>query len=210
MDCSKTEQRLSEYLESSLPVDEMSQVTKHLENCPRCSALLGEMRSIVSMCHNYPTLEMDRDFLERILLRTSGRPRTRSLKERLDQYFIRPLLTPRLAVGASLATLFLILVGNFAAPRLSSALSTLSPPQLLRLMDRGVQQLYGETLKAYDKKNRWQARFSSFKTDTVNKVRYVFEQMDTPVEGRKKSEEQPQRKEGAPKEKTSRLWQLMA
>jgi len=210
MDCSKIEQWLSEYLESSLPANEMSQVEEHLKVCPNCSALLAEMKSAVSWCQSYPNLEMNPDFLERILLRTSGRPRTRSFRERLDQYFIRPLLTPRFAAGASLATLFLVLMVNLMMPRLSGALSALAPGELLRMMDRGVQQLYGEGLKAYDQKAKWQAQFEFFKTNTINKLRFMIEQIDVPVEGRRKSEDPVQEKPKAPKEKSSHLLQWRA
>ncbi len=205
MDCSLTEQLLSEYLESSLPADKASEVAKHLESCGHCSGLLGEIQSILSICHNYPVLEMDPDFLERILLRTSGRPRTRSFRERLDQYFIRPLLTPRFAVGAGLAALFLVLMVNLMIPRLSGAVSALSPSELLRLMDRGVRQLYGEGLKAYNTKTQWQEQFGRFKNNAINNLRFMIEQMDIPVEGQKKPSEPIQEKEKAPKEKSSGL-----
>ena len=59
MDCSKVELWLSDYMEASLPADETDTVAKHLESCQNCSALLQEMQSIVSLCHNYPSLEMD-------------------------------------------------------------------------------------------------------------------------------------------------------
>jgi hypothetical protein len=206
MDCSNIEHQLSEYMESSLPADEMSRVKEHLESCRQCSALLDEMRSILSLCHSYPALEMDPDFLEKILLRTSGRPRTRSFRERVHQYLVRPLLTPRFAVGASLATLFLVLMVGLMIPRLSSAFSAMSAPGLLRLIDRGVQHLYGEGLRIYDKKNEWQAQFNFFKDNTLNKLRFMMEQIEVPVEGRKKSEELMQEKQRAPRDKSSSIF----
>jgi hypothetical protein len=210
MDCSKIEQWLSEYMEASLPAEEREHVRKHLETCSNCSALLTEMRSVFSLCRGYPALDMDPDFIERILLRTSGRPRTRSFRERFNLYFLRPLLTPRFAVGTSLATLFLALMANLMVPRLSTAISALSPQELLRMMDHGVSQLYGEGLRAYEKKNEWQAQFSRFKDNTWNSLRSVIEQMDGPVEGRKKPHEGEPQKESAPKEKSSGLWLLPA
>lgn len=199
MECSKIEQWLSEYLESSLPAEETEHVTNHLKTCPACSTLLAEMRSVLSMCDSYPVLGMDPDFVERILLRTSGRPRTRPFRERLTQYFVRPLFTPRFAVGASLATLFLA----FMIPRLPGVVSTVSPQELLRLLDRGVSQLYGEGLKAYEAKNEWQEQFNRLKNNTWNGLRSIMEQMDGPVEGRKKQNDGEPRKENAPKEKSS-------
>ena len=205
MDCSKTEQWLSEYLESSLPAEETERVTRHLESCPNCSSLLAEMRSVLSVCESYPSLEMDPDFLEKILLRTSGRPRTRSFRERFEQYFMRPLLTPRFAVGASLAALFLVLVTNLMIPRFSGAVSSLSPRDLMSFMDQGVHRLYGQVLKAYDLKDNWQSQFSRLKNNTWNNMRSIIEQIDAPVEGRKKSQDGEPQKEKAPKEKSSGL-----
>jgi hypothetical protein len=206
MDCSKIELWLSDYMEACLPAEEANWVSKHLESCQNCSSLLEEMQSVASICHNYPSLELDPQSVERILLRTSGRPRTRSFKELLRQYIFQPLLTPKLAIGATLATLFLVLMLDLMLPKLSITISSLSPMELVRLMDRGGQQLYGEGLKAYNKKNEWQAQFNRFKNNTLNNLRSIIEQIEVPVEGRKKAEEPaPRKKDSAPKEKSSRL-----
>jgi predicted anti-sigma-YlaC factor YlaD len=104
MDCSKIEHWLSEYIESSLPVEEMDLVTNHLKTCSSCSALEAEMRSLLSLCHSYPALEMDPDFVSDSPPHI--RRRTRSFRERFQQYFVRPLLTPRFAVGRVLQPCF--------------------------------------------------------------------------------------------------------
>jgi hypothetical protein len=203
MDCSRIEQWLSEYIESSLPAEETEQVRRHIETCSNCAELASQMRLTLSLCQNYPSLEMAPDFVEKILLRTSGRPRTRSVRERLNLYFVRPLLTPRFAVGTGLATLFLLFSVNIVGPRISSAFSALSPQEMLRFVDRGVSQLYGKGLKANETKNEWQAQFNRFKNNTWNGLRSIMEQMDGPIEGRKKLNEGGPQKETAPKEKSS-------
>jgi len=88
-------------------------------------------------------------------------------------------------------------------PRLPGVVSTVSPQGLLRLLDRGVSQLYGEGLKAYEAKNEWQEQFNRLKNNTWNGLRSIIEQMDGPVEGRKKQNEGEPRKENAPQEKSS-------
>jgi hypothetical protein len=206
MDCSTIEERLSEYIESSLPDDEMGQVANHLNGCLRCSSLFREMQSIISVCHNYTTFEMNPDFLERILLRTSGRPRTRTFKERLHQNLIRPLFNPRFAFGAGLASMFVVLMLNYVLPQMSGAISVLSPPHLFQMMDKGVQQVYGKGLKAYDKKNEWQAQYDNFKNSTLGKLRFMIEQIEVPVEGRKKSVVPTQEKTKPSGETSSRLF----
>lgn len=210
MNCSKIEQLLSAYMESSLHADEKNRVEEHLKSCRHCSELLDEMQSAAALCQSYPTLELEPDLLETILLRTSGRPRTLSFRERFHKYFWGPLLTPRFAAGAVLATLFLTLAINFMMPQISSAVSLLSPPEMLRMMDRGVQRLYSEGLRVYNKTNELQDHFIFIKNDTADKVRFFFERMEVPVEGRKEYEEPVKEKDQTPKEKRSHLFQWPA
>lgn len=183
----------------------MRRIGEHLRICKPCSDLFSEMQAAVSLCHGYPTLEMDPDFLEKILLRTSGRPRTRSFRERFNRYFLGPLLTPRFAAGAVLATLFVALMANLMGPKMSTAFSDLSPSGIFQKLDLGVQQVYGEGLKAYDKLTSWHDRFRDFKNSAPDKLRHMIEQMEPPVEGRKKPEEQMQEKKKPPKDKSSSL-----
>ncbi|MBN1571060.1 MAG: zf-HC2 domain-containing protein [Acidobacteria bacterium] len=205
MDCLQVELTLSDYLEANLPDDQRDQIAKHLETCPSCSALFREMQFIISQCQSYPTLNVDPGFIERILLHTSGHPRTRTFRESFSQYVIRPLLTPRLAVGTSLAALFLILMFDVMMPKLSVTISSLSPAGLFQLMDRGVQQLYGEGLKIHERKNAWQAELNRLKNNAFNELRFMMEQVDVPVEGRRKLEESQPPKENAPKNQSSSL-----
>ncbi len=206
MDCPKVELRLSDFMEAGLSAEEAAEVSKHLESCQSCSALLEEMQSVVSLCQNFPSLDFDSQSVEKILLRTSGRPRTRSSRELLRQYFLRPFLTPKLAIGATLATLFLILMLDLMLPKLSISMSSLSPMELVRLMDRGAQQLYGKGLRVYNKKSEWEAQFNRFKNNSLNNLRSIMEQIEVPLEGRKKTEDPTPRKDRAPKEKSSHLF----
>jgi hypothetical protein len=199
MDCSHFEDLLSEYMDGSLPDQEKIRVGAHLASCPSCSLLLDEMQSTVLQCRNYPALEIDVNLLEKILLRTSGRPRHRSIKEIWLNNFIKPLLTPRFAIGAGLATLFLILM----IPRMSPVLSALSPPELFRLADRGIQEIYVEGLKAYKTKNDLKEQFSYLKNKMYGKLRFLIEKIDIPIEDSGKSMDPNGQKDRAPKEKSS-------
>jgi len=207
MSCPDVEERLSEYLERALPAEEMARVAEHLHACSKCSSLLEDMRTIVLSCKSYPMLEPDVDLLERILLRTSGRPRTRTLREIIDQYFLRPMLTRRFAAGAALAVLFLGLLTVLARPHMTTIATFLSPREMIHKMDRGVQGLYAEGLRAYNKKNEWQAQFTFFKNNVFHKLGFWAEQLDVPVQtnGKQKSGEPRQRQEKAPSQKSSLL-----
>jgi len=202
MKCGFVEERLSEYVERSLPHEAMVQVAEHLQECPRCSGLMEEMRFILVTCKAFPALELDTALLDRILLRTSGRPRTRPLRERLRSYFLQPMLTPRFAAGVGLVLLFLALAVDLLAPRASVLATILSPRALFGQMDRGVQQIYSEGLRLYTSKNEWQAQFISYKNDLFGKLGIMIEQLDVPVEGKKKATE-PKQPEKSPKQKSS-------
>jgi len=207
MECRNIEERLSEYMERALPPDEMARVAEHLHACSRCASLLEDMRSVVLDCKAYPSLEPDTLLLERILLRTSGRPRTRTFRELIDQYVLRPMLTPRFAAGAALAILFLGLSLILARPHMSTLASYLSPSEILHRLDGGVQGIYGAGLKAYDQKNYWQAQFSDFKNGMFHKLGNMIEQLDVPIQtnGKPKPGEQKQQQEKTPSQKSSLL-----
>jgi hypothetical protein len=205
MKCLNVEERLSEYLERTLPPEEMSAVAEHLHDCTACSSLFEEMRAVLADCKAFPSFVPDPDFIERILLRTSGRPRTRSWRELLQGY-LRPMLTPRFAVGAVMALLFVIFSANLLKPRVASVASLLSPRLWVQEMDRGVQQIYSQGLKAYDAKNEWQARLTFFKNNVFNRLGFFMEQLDVPVEGKQKSQEPKQRDNKGPNDKSSSSW----
>ena len=205
MKCPHIEERLSEYLDRALPASEMEQVAEHVHECGNCSAVLEEMRSALLKCKSFPVYEPDIALIERVLLRTTGRPRTKTFRELLDQYFLRQVLTPRFAMGAVLSLMFAALSVSLLAPRASTIAGALSPREVFRTMDRGVQAIYSRGLKVYDKKNEWQAQFSFFKNNMFNRLGIMIEQLDVPQEGKTKSGEPRQQQEKNPGGKTSSL-----
>ncbi len=204
MKCANIEQSLSAYIERSLPQQEMVQVAEHLQECPRCLGLMEEIRSILVTCRAFPSYEVDPSLVERILIRTSGRPRSRSLRERFRAYFLKPVLTPRFAAGAGLALLSLVLLVDLIVPHLGVIATSLSPRELFRQMDRGVQKIYSEGQKLYLTKNEWQEQFTFYKDNMFKKLGFMIEQLDAPVEGNKKPNE-PEQPKKSPGKKSSVL-----
>jgi len=205
MDCTRCEEKLSEYLEQTLPEQEKRDIDRHLEDCAKCSALLDEMKSILAVSGNFPDEELDDRLLEKILLRTSGQPRKRRFWEDLRHFSLRSMLTPRFAGGAVLATLFILLLANLGLPGIPSGDSVLSPRQIFRRLDIGVQQIYGKGLQAYDATLEWQANFAFYKNQVLNRLGFMMERLDLPVEGKVKPEEQMQQQQKAPNNKGSLL-----
>jgi hypothetical protein len=211
MQCGLIEERLSEYVERALPHEEMLRVAEHLQECPRCLGLMEEIRAILVTCRAFPAYEVDAALLDRILVRTSGRPRTLPWRERFKAHFLRPALTPRFAMGVGLALLFLALTVDLVVPRADLITSVLSPKGILLQMDRGVQQIYSEGLKLYSAKNELQTQFTFFKNNMMNNLFFMIEQLDVPVEGKKKPDE-PKQQEKNPGQngQKSSIWLIPA
>ncbi len=205
MECQYFEDHLTEYMDRSLPAQDLARIAEHLHECSNCTSLLEEVHSVLVTCKTVPAVDLDLDLVDRILLRTSGRPRTRTFRELLTQYFLRPILTPRFAMGTGLAVLFLGLAFNLMMPKMTGLASVLSPREMFRRADRGIQQLYSSGLKLYDKKNEWQAELSFIKNNVFNKLGFMIEQLDVPVEGKRDSGEPRQQQEKAPSDKSSVL-----
>jgi len=205
MECQYFEKHLTEYMDRSLPAQDLAQIAEHLHECSKCTSMFEEVQSLLVQCKAVPQLDFDLELLDRILLRTSGRPRRRSFRELFGSYFLQPILTPRFAVGAGLAVMFLLLTLNLMMPKMSGLASALSPREMFRRADQGIQQLYSSGLRLYDKKNEWQAELSFIKNNVFNKLGFMIEQLDVPVEGKKDSGEPRQQREKAPNDKSSVL-----
>jgi hypothetical protein len=199
MDCGRIEELLSEYMEAGLSDHEMIQVAAHLENCEACSLLLRAMQSALEQCRNYPTFEINPSLPEKILLQTSRKPGRRSIKKLWQGFLLRPLFAPRFAVGAGLALLFLVLMGNLVIPRLSSS------PNVFRTVNRNVQLIYGEGLKAYNRKTQLENQLGYLKGNMYGKLRFVMERLDVTVEDSGESLKSNQQKEKDPTNKSSLL-----
>jgi hypothetical protein len=76
-------------------------------------------------------------------------------------------------------------------------------------MDRTAQTIYGKGIKAYQTKNEWQAWFASQKNNLFNKAGNLMEQLDVPVQGKQKPQEEKKKQDPkAPSENNNSLTPL--
>ena len=183
MNCQKAEECLSDYMESALPSAEMKQVSMHLVECSKCSALLDAMRITVSVFRDCPDLEPGDRLLDNILVRTAGHSRSMPFFERFKRFFVQPLLAPRFAVGTGLTVLFFLLLVNFLIPAISGDSPAVSQSRIYTFMDQGLQRIYSQGLRVYDKKNEWQAQLTFLADNMLDKLQYMIDSYDIPVEG---------------------------
>ncbi len=183
MECHRFEEILSDFLDQSLSVQDRTEIAAHLHVCRGCAELLEGVRSTMVDCQNVPIIDPGRPLLERILLRTSGRARTLTFREILDQYLLAPVFSLRFAMGVALATLFVVLSTNFILPGTSGFLAGFSPQSVLRTVDQNIQEVYASGLRIWDRSNELQAEAGFFKDRFLNQLGLFIEELDVPLEG---------------------------
>jgi anti-sigma factor RsiW len=75
MDCRRAEELLSDHYEGTLSPLERSELDSHLEDCPRCGALLEALGSVIEALHSFPLLEPGPGLAERVAAAALARPR---------------------------------------------------------------------------------------------------------------------------------------
>jgi len=118
MACEHFTDRLSEYLEKTLPAEELRQVDAHIRECPECRELLDLMREAEAALSGLPELEVPTTLLKR-LHNIPGRKRRPRLN--LD-FLIKPSLQPALAAATIFLTLFSFYAFNPQRGRINKAI----------------------------------------------------------------------------------------
>ena len=67
--CLRVQERFSDYLEESLPLEEKSFVAQHLAQCPTCNHLFADFQELVQTLHNLPRVSTSPDFESRLQAR---------------------------------------------------------------------------------------------------------------------------------------------
>ena len=70
--CTKMQERLSEYIEGTLSVDERLTVEAHLPACVSCTELLESIAGVLRWAHSFPSHPASEQMVSRILAVTSG------------------------------------------------------------------------------------------------------------------------------------------
>lgn len=198
MNCSRFETLLTDYVERTLdpPVHEAVQL--HLEGCRSCRQLHGEVLRLREQLESFPVARPPRELVDRILDRTSGRPRQRSWWRDLILPTVRPFLTQRYAFATLMLFVFLSLMVNLAGP---PAGAVLSPSKLAESADR----FSGHVSKTWAEFRDYQSRVFQelwlFKEDLYGRLDYhlvsmLFKSYSESVN--EKKQEQPPAQDGQP------------
>ncbi len=103
MNCSRFETILTDHLERRLDSPVQQAVEVHLEDCELCSALLENVVALRRELEDFPELKPPDDLVDRILVKTSGRPKPLSFWKETILTTMKPFFTKRFFIPEHLA-----------------------------------------------------------------------------------------------------------
>jgi hypothetical protein len=165
VNCSKFESRLTDYMDQTVDPRLQEFMTEHLVQCRECTQLLGEVELLRRSLTDFPEIPFPPELVLKILDRTSGRPRSRSLWRDMVQPTVRPFLTQRYAFGTGILLVFMSLAISMLSPAFSTfGYSDFTPSGVVENADRLSDQV----------KKRW-ARVKVYETQLVQELKLIKE-----------------------------------
>ena len=123
MNCSRFETILTDYLEQGLDSPVQQAVEIHLGDCEQCRALLENVVTLRRELEDFPELTPPDDLVDRILVKTTGRPKPLSFWKETILPTMKPFFTKRFTFATVLLFVFLSLMVNLVGPPAGAALS---------------------------------------------------------------------------------------
>lgn len=173
MNCSRFETLLSDFMDQSLDPRVQSAMSQHLAGCTECAGLLGEVRLLRDDLASFPTVEPPPQMVSRILERTWGRPKVRSLWKDLILPTVSPFLTQRFAYATVMMFLFFSFMVSLMGPGFSAlSYSDLRPSTLIEEADRISSQIYKKWVQFNDYRTRFLEELRLLKEDLYGRLDY--------------------------------------
>ncbi len=173
MNCSRFETLLTDYIDHTLDLRVESAMNDHLRGCSDCASLLKEVEQLCEDLVDFLEVEPPAGLTEKILERTTGKPRVRSLWADLIIPTVRPFLTQRFAFATAMMFVFLSLVVNLVGPGFSAfSYNKFTPSAIMEQADRVSTQVYQEWMKIKDAKARMMGELKLLSEDLYGRIDY--------------------------------------
>jgi len=142
--CTLTEERLSDFLDGALGLEEAAAFSAHQAGCAHCSALVAQVGGLVSRMHAAPQVEVPAQLERTILDATLGPQKQRPASQGLFGW-LGFLWQPRFAMGIVTVAASVVIV--FHAATSEGGRSSLNPVNLLRDANRQLHLTYAHGAK---------------------------------------------------------------
>jgi anti-sigma factor RsiW len=147
MNCTQCEERISDYLESTISPADREQIDVHLRSCEACSEILSGMREVLLWAKTFPVFEPPVWLATRILANTP-----RVARESWRDTFAaawRWLIEPRTAIAAFTAILVLGWIGNVAGISPDWTTVVRDPATVYYGAEGVMNRAYDEAIRTY-------------------------------------------------------------
>ena len=147
MNCTYCEDRLSDYLEGALPVDEREIVDQHLSSCSTCGELLAGVREVITLSRSIKVPEAPPWLASRIVANT---PRVvRVTWADWARAAWRTVVEPRFATALLTSVLVLGWFGNAAGVTAADLAMIRRPMTVYEGVEGWAQRVYGDVVRRY-------------------------------------------------------------
>ena len=147
MNCAFCEERISDYLENALTVQERSALDQHFQECASCNSLLMDVRALLEATHALPSTPAPPWLAVRIVANTP--PMVRETWTDTVRAGWRWIIEPRTALAVFTATLVLGWLGGQIGLSLNSIADLRHPTTIYAQAEGVLSGAYNEALKAY-------------------------------------------------------------
>ena len=148
--CFDTEERVSDFLDGTMAVDEAAAFKSHRRDCARCEALASQVERLVHTMQRTEAVPIPSQLVARVLDATLG---SRQAQSGFGRWFewANVIWEPRFALGVLTAATSFAIVAHAAGLRPASiGWADLNPANALRFADRQAHLSYGRAEKFVD------------------------------------------------------------
>jgi len=163
MNCLQCEERMSDYLEGALSLDERRAVESHVRSCIACRDLLAGISEVLTSCKTFPVYEPAAWLSARILANTP-RVARESCVDTITAAW-KWVINPRIAMGAFTGALVLGWLGSLAGISPQWTTVVRNPAAIYYEAQGAMNRAYDEAIRRY------------YRSPVVNELRTRIEQI---------------------------------
>lgn len=172
MNCSRFETLLTDFLEETLDPRVDEGVREHLKDCPACTTMLRQVKSLMEDLDGFPQLPVPEAVVDRILEQTTGKPLRHSFWQDLILPTLRPFMTQRFAFSTIIMFVFLALMANLLGPGFYTLGSGFKPSSIVEGADRVSDKVYQKWSQVRAMKDQFWEELKLLKEDLSGRLDY--------------------------------------
>src|SRR5262249_11015593 len=152
MNCAEIEVLICDYVDGTLAPADKAEVERHLTVCPACAGLARDSAAAIGFIERAAEVEPPPELITRILFDApwaKHKPNPRGSLGWLAAWF-RPVLRPKLVMGAAMTILSFSMFTNFVKPIRQLKPGDLKPSEVWASVELHADRTWARTVKYYE------------------------------------------------------------